>query len=259
MTHTNFHKTLIFAHRGANRETAENTRASFEKALKYPIDGIETDIQMSRDEVAVLWHDRYTDKLGHPGKRIDDFDFAELEAMNFAACFEPAVEYETVVTLKEFISTYRGRCRLQLEIKNRDWEPVSRHVLKVKQTLDLLESADELDVFISSFNLPSLAFANHHNNKVPLFYSLNEGQGLIDAERALTDHSFLTGLCLPIQILDQTMMQYLRELDKKVLTYTCNTDEHIQKALESGVDVLITDEPARALQMRMSCSESFQD
>ena len=71
------HRTLIFAHRGANKEAAENTRTAFEKALRYPIDGIETDVQLSRDEVPVLWHDRFLDKIGLPGKRIDDFDFAE--------------------------------------------------------------------------------------------------------------------------------------------------------------------------------------
>lgn len=259
MTNNTHHKTLIFAHRGANRETAENTRSAFEKALNYPIDGIETDVQMSKDEVAVLWHDRFTDKLGHPGKRIDDFDFAELEAMNFAAYFKPAVSYETVLTLKEFISTYRGRCRLQIEIKNRDWEPVSRHALKIKQTLDLLSSAHDFDVFISSFNLQSMSVAYHYNNNIPLFYSLKENQGLSDVKQALADYRFLTGLCLPIQIIDQTMMQVLREHDKKVLTYTCNSDTDIRKALASGVDVLITDDPAKALQMRMSCSGNFPD
>ena len=33
----------IFAHRGARKEAADNTRLAFDKALTYPIDGIETD------------------------------------------------------------------------------------------------------------------------------------------------------------------------------------------------------------------------
>ena len=59
--------TLIFAHRGANREAAESTRSAFDRALEYAIDGIETDVQLSRDEVAVLWHDRFLNKVGLPG------------------------------------------------------------------------------------------------------------------------------------------------------------------------------------------------
>jgi len=79
-----FKQSLVFAHRGANREAAENTRSAFNKALEYAIDGIETDVQLSRDGVAVLWHDRFLDKIGHPDKHIDDFDYSQLQAMNFA-------------------------------------------------------------------------------------------------------------------------------------------------------------------------------
>ncbi len=59
-------RSLIFAHRGANKEAAENTRSAFDKALEYSIDGIETDVQLSRDEVAVLWHDRFLSKRACP-------------------------------------------------------------------------------------------------------------------------------------------------------------------------------------------------
>jgi glycerophosphoryl diester phosphodiesterase len=41
--------TLIYAHRGANREAAENTHEAFEFALNHAVDGIETDIQLSLD------------------------------------------------------------------------------------------------------------------------------------------------------------------------------------------------------------------
>ncbi|MEE9424422.1 MAG: glycerophosphodiester phosphodiesterase [Methylococcales bacterium] len=257
MSNNNFNKTLIFAHRGANREAAENTRAAFDKALLYTIDGIETDVQLTRDEVAVLWHDRHTDNLGHPGKHIDDFDFVELEAMNFAGQFRSEIQAEGVLSLKEFITTYRGRCRLQIEIKNREWEPVVRHQIKIKQTLDILGSANDLDVFISSFHLQSMVFADQFNTNIPLFYALDKTQHLTAVEQVLADHHFLAGLCLPIQILDKSMMQVLRDQDKKVLTYTCNSNTHIHKALDLGVDVLITDDPQKALTMRESCNVNF--
>ncbi len=249
--------TLIFAHRGATLVAAENTRASFDKALQYPIDGIETDVQLTRDEVAVLWHDRHTDKLGHPGQHIDNFNFTELESMNFAGQFTSEIQAEGVLSLKEFITTYRGRCRLQIEIKNRAWEPVARHQIKIKQTLDILGSANDMDVFISSFNLQSMVFADQLNTNIPLFYALDKTQHLTAVEQTLANHHFLAGLCLPIQIVDETMMHVLRDQDKKVLTYTCNSDTHIHKALDLGVDVLITDDPQKALTMRESCSVNF--
>ena len=129
-------KTLIFAHRGANKEAAENTRSAFDKALVYPIDGIETDVQLSRDEVAVLWHDRFLGKVGFPLKHIDDLDHVQLQAMNFAAHYSARAKPEGIMSLKEFLDAYHKRCRLLLEIKNRDWAKlISRHEMKVRQSL----------------------------------------------------------------------------------------------------------------------------
>ena len=41
--------TKIFAHRGIMDEYPENTIESFERALELEVDGIETDIQESKD------------------------------------------------------------------------------------------------------------------------------------------------------------------------------------------------------------------
>ena len=50
---TNARKCLIFAHRGANMEAAENTCTAFDKALSYAIDGMETDVQLTHNEVSM--------------------------------------------------------------------------------------------------------------------------------------------------------------------------------------------------------------
>jgi len=247
--------TLIFAHRGANRQAAENTRVAFDAALLLPVDGIETDVQLSKDNVAVLWHDQYTDKLGYPGRRIDDFDFSELEAMNFAAHFNPELYVEGVLSLEEFVATYRGRCRLQIEIKNRSWEALERHRFKVEQTLALVGAANDMDVFLSSFNLQSMVYANRLNSQIPLFYAFDMKCSVADVEAILESNDFLAGLCLPIHILNQAIMQAIRIRHKTVLVYTCNRHSEILKALNLGVDVLITDDIQQALAMRQACSE----
>jgi glycerophosphoryl diester phosphodiesterase len=46
------------------------------------------------------------------------------------------------------------------------------------------------------------------------------------------------------------MMQLVRERGKRIAVYTCNTDAEINRALTLGVDVLISDVPQKALQMR---------
>lgn len=241
---------MIFAHRGANREAAENTRSAFERALTWPIDGIETDIQLSRDGVAVLWHDRFLDKLGLPRKHIDDFDYAELQAMDFAAHFPAAAQPEGVMSLREFLAAYRTRCRLLLEIKNREWEASERHEAKVRQTLELAGAVTDGRILISSFNLDSLVYAQGRAPDFPLVFNMEPEHDATFARSVLDAQPFLHGLCVHIDTLNEAMVGVLRERGKRIAVYTCNSDEQISRALNLGVDILISDVPQKALQMR---------
>jgi len=259
---------LIFAHRGANREAAddcmdaggramhgaiaENTRAAFNKALQHPIDGIETDVQLSLDEVPVLWHDWELDKLGHPGKCIDDFNFAQLEQMDFAGYSSPDAAPEGALSFKEFIATYRGRCGLDIELKSRDGESRQRLESKILQMLAIIGISAADGVFISSYSLPGLIFAYQHAPDLPLYYLLSGHHTQADIERFLKDYSFLAGFCLPIDIHNESIAKLLREQGKGVGVYTCNNEQEIQKALDLKANILITDYPQLALQMRDS-------
>lgn len=247
-------KTLIFAHRGANRQAAENTRSAFDKALEYPIDGMETDVQLSRDKVAVLWHDRFLGKVGMPLRHIDDFDYEQLQAMDFAAHFSPESGHESghesLMTLQAFVDAYRRRCRLLIEIKHRNWESREHLEIKVRQILEMTGEVNDEAIMISSFNLESLIYAHSCAPDFPLIYNLETGQTMKQAQCAVSEQPFLHGICLPIATLDGAIVKLLRDEGKCIAVYTCDTDAEINKALELGVDILISDLPQKALQMR---------
>ncbi len=240
-------KPWIYAHRGANSEARENTRSAFDKALAYPIDGIETDVQLSRDEIAVLWHDRYLDKIGLSDKHIDDFDYEQLSKI-FLNSTDDA--HQGLMTLQDFLLAYRNHCRLLVEIKNRDWEPVSRHQLKMRQTLKLIGSNLENRIVVSSFNLASLVYANEYQPDFPLIYNIETDQTFSDIRAANKAHPFLHGFCLPIDSTDQTIIDLLRDENKCIGVYTCNSDLQINRAIEFDVDILISDFPQKALAIR---------
>lgn len=242
--------TLVFAHRGASGEAAENTRSAFDRALAYAADGIETDVQLSRDDVPVLWHDDFLGKLGLPGRRIDDFDCSQLRAMNFARYFGEGATQESIVSLQDFIQDYRKRCRLLLEIKNRAGEPAARRTSKVRQTLDLVGTADGERIVVSSFDLDCLVDAHQYRPEFPLVYNLESGQSRTTIPRVLAEKPFLHGLCLPIATLDGAVVALLRDHKKLIAVYTCNSAREIHKALQLGVDILISDWPQQALHMR---------
>lgn len=235
----------VFAHRGASREAMENTRSAFDKALRYGIDGIETDVQLSRDGVAVLWHDRFLNKIGLSDKHIDDFDYQQLRAL-----INPASNDESIMTLDDFLLNYRQHCRLLIEVKNRDWELVARHHAKMRQTLDLIAGNPDQRILVSSFNLASLEYAHTYRAEFPLIYNFETDQTVDDARRLLASHAFLYGYCLPIDTTGQAIVDLLHDHGKCVGVYTCNSDAEITKALQLGVDILISDVPQQALMLR---------
>ena len=181
-----------------------------------------------------------------------DFDYSQLHAMNFAQHFSPGAKSEGIMSLQALLDAYRKRTRLLLEIKNRDWEVRERQENKVRQTLAMVGQVSDDRIIISSFNLDSLIYAQQCRPGFPLVYNFEAEQSLADARRVLAAQPFLHGLCLPIATLDETMVKLLRGLGKSIVVYTCNSDAEISKALELGVDILISDLPQKALGMRDS-------
>src|SRR6195256_4622602 len=53
---------LVFAHRGGSALAPENTMAAFDNGLALGADGLELDVRLSRDGVAVVHHDRTLDR-----------------------------------------------------------------------------------------------------------------------------------------------------------------------------------------------------
>ena len=56
-------KTKIFAHRGASGYAPENTLEAFALAVSQKADGIELDVQLTRDGVPVVIHDETIDRV----------------------------------------------------------------------------------------------------------------------------------------------------------------------------------------------------
>ncbi len=109
---------INYAHRGASEYYPENTLYAFYAGLHMGADGIETDIQRTRDGVLVLFHDSTLERiLGDPG-RIADYSYAELLTRDFGAFKGPAFAGERIVKLDTFLTHLANRgLRLALELK----------------------------------------------------------------------------------------------------------------------------------------------
>jgi glycerophosphoryl diester phosphodiesterase len=79
------HVPVAIAHRGGALETTENTRTAFEYAVGLGYDYLETDIQVTRDGVAVLFHDDRLDRTTDATGRVSDLTWNELRGVATAA------------------------------------------------------------------------------------------------------------------------------------------------------------------------------
>ena len=71
-------KTFYFAHRGAPLLKNENTMESFEKAIQLGCDGVEMDIQQTKDHRIIIYHDDYM-FYQNKNQYVSQLDYSEIK------------------------------------------------------------------------------------------------------------------------------------------------------------------------------------
>ena len=118
------------AHRGlhdAARGVIENTASAFDAAIGGNY-GIETDVQVSRDGEAMVYHDDALGRLTDGGGHLADLTAAELRAVPFRSTAD------RMMTLAELTARVAGRVTLVVEIKSR-FDGDERLLTRVAQVL----------------------------------------------------------------------------------------------------------------------------
>lgn len=94
-----------YAHRGASQYAPENTISAFDLGLSMGANGIETDIQLTKDGVAVLFHDDTLERMtGKPGA-VEDYTYEELRWF----WVEKEILRDRIPTLEQFLERYADK------------------------------------------------------------------------------------------------------------------------------------------------------
>ena len=72
----------VWAHRGASGHAPENTLPAFELAYTMGADGIELDVQMTKEGIPVVIHDERIDRVSDGNGYVQDFTLEELKTFN---------------------------------------------------------------------------------------------------------------------------------------------------------------------------------
>lgn len=113
-------RALVIAHRGGAKEATENTIGAFERAIRIGADGIETDLRLTRDGVAVVYHDEKFGRVeGLPeaqrSRPVAEMTYAEMSQQSLVPVGEDTGG-SRVPTLSDLLADVRSGL-LNIELK----------------------------------------------------------------------------------------------------------------------------------------------
>lgn len=140
----------VFAHRGFSGRYPQNTMLAFQKALESGCDGIELDVQLTKDGEVVIIHDEYLDDLTDFTGNVRDYTLGELKSCNAGGKWQEAYGFQPIPTFEEYCEWASGNSLItNVEIKS----SVYYYEELEKKTMELIERFGLKErIIISSFN-----------------------------------------------------------------------------------------------------------
>lgn len=237
--------TKIFAHRGASAYAPENTVEAFALAMEQGADGIELDVQMTKDGQVVVIHDEIIDRVSDGTGAVRDYTLEELKKFHFSNHME---NYENAVipTLKEVLDLIKSSSMLlNIELKTGIyWYPNLE-----EKTMELVKEAGMEDrVIYSSFN--------HYSIKKILELDSHAECAFLYSDVILNVDKYAknAGVCgLHPAVYHLKMAEFLKEYQEsglKVRVWTVNKKEDMEKFIKADLEAVITNYPDKALEIR---------
>lgn len=229
--------TKVWAHRGASAHAPENTLPAFELAHLLGADGIELDVQLSKDGVPVVIHDERIDRVSDGTGCVRDYTLEELQSFNMNRQF-PAYGRVRIPTLAEVYELVKDmNMTINLELKNSVvfYEGLEEKVLKLAEEMGLKDR-----MIYSSFNHYSMQKIRRllPSARTALLYS----EGIVDVAeyagrlKAFAVHPSLKNMEYP----GVDIVRECHEKSIRVHVWTVNEETDIEKMRQCGADAVIT-------------------
>ena len=242
-------------HRGASALAPENTLAAFRRAIDLGADGMEMDLQLTRDGAVVVIHDDTLDRTTDGHGRVTDLSLAEVRQADAGVKFGHAFRGQRVPTLSEVIDLVKAsgneRVRLNLEIKfgeGREGTPegIEAGVLAILRQTGFVER-----VTVQSFHHPSAAKMKGLEPRIPTGLLVGERQRPPDPVSLV--RQFRADYYAPHhRLVTAELVQTLHQAGIPVVTWTVNDEADMRRMIHLGLgslpgDAIISDHPDRLL------------
>ena len=234
---------LVVGHRGARRLAIENTLEALRVASNEGADGVEFDVQLSRDGELFLFHDDDLKRLCGMDTAPMDLTWRELRALQLQA---PGLGSQRIAHLDEALDLLaQTDLQVNAEIKV-DTAPGRDNGRALAEKLArALRHVDKARWLVSSFE------------RTPLLRLHDDGAALrlaalVELEPTCAWHDLGTGAEAPLALVavnpewplvDEARMNAWRSRGWQVWTWTANEPYAWHALMQHGVDAVITDDP----------------
>ncbi|AWX55533.1 MULTISPECIES: glycerophosphodiester phosphodiesterase [Brevibacillus] len=232
---------LIYAHRGASGLFPENTMESFQGAVRRKANGIELDVQLSSDNKLVVIHDHSLERTTNGSGLVRHYSLRELRQLRADKDSSMRVPKAHIPTLQEVFQTFVDTpLRFIIEMKNFFQDQPHLEELVIEQIRRYQLTGRTI---ISTFNFDSLLRIKQLDatQTTGLLYV-----GPLAKPWEIARNYRADQLHVPFDQLTEDLVKQAKEHHFEVLSWTVNTGRQIQRAIDCGVDGLITNYPKRA-------------
>ena len=218
-----------YAHRGASQYYPENTMTAFEAGIRQGANGIETDVQKTKDGVLVLFHDDTLTRLTGETGSVRDYTYEQLQVF----CVKKAEMVDKIPTLEEFLSHFADKeisFAIELKVDGIEKEVVD-FIYKYK--------ADNKTI-ITSFALSRLQKVKAYAPYIHLGYLTKKVDD--DTVQSLIDVG-VDEICPHASLVDEDKVEKWHRIGFNVRAWGVSSEEYMKSLYLAGVDGMTFDAP----------------
>lgn len=231
-------KTLVWAHRGASGYAPENTLVAFQKAIEQRADGIELDVQMTKDGTLVILHDETLKRVSGAKGWLKDYTYEKLIKLNVNLKF-PEYGSVRIPTLREVFELVKDTdILINVELKNGIvfYHNLEERVLELTEEIGLKER-----IIYSSFNHYSVMKLKELDPTVNTAFLYEDGYLHMPEYAVRYGVEALHPALYNLQYPD--FIKNCRENGILIRAWTVNDIEDMNKLCENQIDGMITNYP----------------
>ncbi len=245
-------RVLVWAHRGASGHAPENTLPAFEKAVELGADGVELDVQFTKDGQIVVIHDEKINRTSNGKGYVKDQTLEELRNFNFNKKFEEC-GFCKIPTLEDVYALLKPtNLTINVEFKT----GMFFYELLIEKVLELTEKMGLSDrVFYSSFNHYSCMKVKELKSDAYVGFLYEDG--IIDVVRYVKEHG---GNALHPSLYNIQYPGVLKEAAMNGLdinAWTVNEKEPMELCCKWGINAMLTNFPDKARKISDKYAENI--